>query len=148
MIITCIDEPASNEKLLQQLIGQQEEITRLLSLMAQPTTIQAPANAVSKETNDTSVNTPISVPIATTAQASQQTTLETLLSDDFNGTACTTDDELDFLDSPSWQSYLSSGEQSEQYVGPSHAGYQSTSSVKSQSTPPVNPIYRPPPPVY
>ena len=97
IIITCIDEPASNEKLLRQLIGQQQQqIIRLLSLMAQPTTIQAPANAVSKETNDMSVNTPISVPIATTAQASQQMTLETLLSDDFNGTACTTDDELDF----------------------------------------------------
>ena len=34
-------------------------------------------------------------------------TLETLLSDDFNATTCTTDDELEYLDSTSWQLYLS-----------------------------------------
>ena len=111
--------------------------------MTQPTAIQAPANAVSNETNNTSANTSLSVPVATTTQANQQPTPEPLLSDDdFKGT---TADELDFLDSPSWQSYLSSGEQSEQHVRSSHAGYQSASSVKSQSTPPANLVYQPMP---
>ena len=53
---------------------------------------------------------------------------------------------LEFLDSPSWLSYLSSGEQSEQYVGPSHAGYRLTSSVKSHPSPPANPMCQQPPP--
>ena len=47
------------------------------------------------------VNTPPPVLIATTAQASQQMPLKTRLSDNFNATTCTTDDELDILASPS-----------------------------------------------
>ena len=87
-----VDEPTTNEKFLQQLVGQQHEIIKLLSVMAQPTTTPVLANAVSKQTN----NTPLPVPLAITAQASQQMTLKTLLSDNFNATTCTTNDNLIF----------------------------------------------------
>ena len=51
-------------------------------------TISVPANLAPKEATATSVNTPLLIPITTTAQAYQQNemTLETLLSDGLNGT--------------------------------------------------------------